>query len=127
MSKAVTELASIAKGYNRIISKWPKDRLRPTYCITEAFKLYSQENFENPKYLKPAELQDRILLGNAQLQSLNNILNNNSNKKYPVSTKLTKPQADPEYYNKLLQHVNEIVSGKAKRPGNWLFNFLTAK
>ncbi|PVV01984.1 hypothetical protein BB560_003576 [Smittium megazygosporum] len=126
MSKNLSDLKQIYNGYKQVISRWPKDKLRPNYCITQSLKLYAEENFSDPTSLDSHELRRRIDLGKSQLENLNYILDNKAKLKYPVSKKLEHPDSDPQYYTKLLEHLKLAAEGKTSSRGGFL-SFFGAK
>ncbi|OMH85401.1 hypothetical protein AX774_g1052 [Zancudomyces culisetae] len=125
MSVLLAELKVLHRNYNRVASKWPIDRLRPTYNLSESLKQYAEERFNKKAYDSKEEMQTILDNGKSNLASLERILNNDAKNKYPLSSRITSPSSDPKYYSKLIDHVEDVVSGKARKPGNWFINFLS--
>ncbi|OLY82657.1 hypothetical protein AYI68_g3217 [Smittium mucronatum] len=125
MNALVNELKVLNNKYKKIIKRWPVDKLRPNHCISLSLKEYAQDQLVYTPDMKEAELEQRILTGTKQAAALDRILSNEAFKKYPLSHNYTHSPYEPDYYARLMKHIDDVSSGKAKPPGNWLMRFLT--
>jgi cytochrome b pre-mRNA-processing protein 6 len=116
----------ITKHYNRLLTLWPKDPLRPDFSFTTALQhrlsklqpiqpkegasktpfTSSSPSTAKPTQPTPADLPDaRTELLN--INALYSLLENRYSKRYPTSPALLRPQSNPEYYERLMREIEE--------------------
>lgn len=89
------------------LSKWTPDSLK-RYA---SFKDVQSERFETLLTGSQAQLNGKNL--NLQAKAFEKLVDNLNKSKFPVSEKLTKPNTNPIYYEKL---IDELTPGKPKTP-----------
>ncbi|KAK0516983.1 hypothetical protein JMJ35_000138 [Cladonia borealis] len=121
----------IYKHYQRILTQWPVDRLRPEV----SFQKIIQHRIDTQ--LKPPTTppQDNVVSNQAQatiptsvpfdeqgqLEQVNvlySLLENRYKKKYPLSEKMMRPASNPDYYDKLVKELDEAPN--RSRFQSWL-------
>ncbi|KAJ9624175.1 hypothetical protein H2203_005626 [Taxawa tesnikishii (nom. ined.)] len=107
--------AQIAKHYERILTRWPVDRLRPEVSFQNVLKKRiegatpAQGSVPNAAEGAPAKTPAS---GQApemkQINALYSLLENRYSKEYPVSQNLLKPQSSPNHYTNLAKEIEEL-------------------
>lgn len=110
--------AQLLKGhYNRLLTLWPSDPLRPTLPLTNALQrrgtLYGVTPLPQPDNLPSKKLPETTspapqLSADAELANINalySLLENRYSKTYKLSPGVLKPASNPEYYERLMEEI----------------------
>jgi len=105
------------KHYQRIITRWPVDALRPEVSFQKALQRRIDRRFnpqpiaaDGSKDVKVVQTPPVPVDEKAELEQVNvlySFLENRYMKKYPVSTRFTQPASNPGYYQQLLQEIHD--------------------
>ncbi|KAK2737242.1 hypothetical protein FQN57_000409 [Myotisia sp. PD_48] len=127
--------SDIIKHMHRLVSRWPSDPLRPASVSIPAYiqsrlsprkpeqsqsesslssrltslfgKKQEQQPQSQPSTSTPPEAP---LLSTENINVLYSLLENRYQKKYPLTRKLRYPDSQPEYYDNLIQELDEAPS-----------------
>ncbi|KAK3401398.1 hypothetical protein B0T20DRAFT_450498 [Sordaria brevicollis] len=109
MSGALRNLA--ARQYQRALSEWPRDALRPECQLQDVLTKRLTKNNGSllpntsafNKLTKEAKEQAEIKQANALLS----LLENRYKSKYRITGELLKPKSNPKYYSDLVKELEE--------------------
>ncbi|CCX09296.1 hypothetical protein FPQ18DRAFT_336129 [Pyronema domesticum] len=127
--------AALHRQYINLVNHWPIDPLRPTVSfqnmladrVERYFGTHAQADETIPTQntplraetiakegaheavAKPVVKFDQALI-EKEINVLGNLLEDRFKKAYPVSDTMLKPKSNPEYYEKLLQELDEAPS-----------------
>ncbi|KAL0940126.1 uncharacterized protein CTRU02_206735 [Colletotrichum truncatum] len=87
------------KHFQRALSLWPKDNLRPEVQFPEYAARGLEKRFANPAVDELKELK--------QANALYSLADDRFKKQFPLNGELLEPRSQPTYFNDLLRELEE--------------------
>ncbi|TDZ59677.1 hypothetical protein CTRI78_v005131 [Colletotrichum trifolii] len=87
------------KHFQRALSLWPKDNLRPEVQFPEFATRGLETRFANPAVDELKELR--------QANALYALADDRFKKQFPLNGELLEPKSQPDYFNNLLSEIEE--------------------
>lgn len=114
----------VYKHYQRVLTQWPVDLLRPEVSFQEVMRGRIDKRLLPSSSHTPQQPQDKVRANDAlatpvpsqpfdekgeleQVNVLYSLLENRYSKKYPLSDRILKPASNPTYYDALLKEFRE--------------------
>ncbi|KAJ1842369.1 hypothetical protein LPJ73_005827 [Coemansia sp. RSA 2703] len=114
MSRFTGKLGELHSAYQRVISSWPADKLRPTHCYKSILKTQMNAKFDRIGALRGDDLSRQIVLVEKEIAALNSLLSNKYRSQYRLSDGINDPVSHKGYYVKLLNSIDEAVKSNKK-------------
>ncbi|RPA79787.1 hypothetical protein BJ508DRAFT_363016 [Ascobolus immersus RN42] len=106
--------SALRRGYLRAIEHWPSDPIRPELSFADFLQNRVKTDFgiaEDGKVdgsVKPVTAVDfNAEDSKRQLNAIMTLLDNRYKQKYPVTDHILRPASNPDYYQKLVDEIDE--------------------
>uniref|UniRef100_A0A8H7N4W7 Ubiquinol-cytochrome-c reductase complex assembly factor 2 n=1 Tax=Bionectria ochroleuca TaxID=29856 RepID=A0A8H7N4W7_BIOOC len=86
--------------YTEVLSKWPKQELRPDYQLQDVIRATIDKRFQ--AYQPSMEAEELF-----KARSLQFLQQNRWNEKYKLSGQMLKPTSQPTYFDDLIREIEE--------------------
>ncbi|KAI7831955.1 hypothetical protein BX661DRAFT_204246 [Kickxella alabastrina] len=114
MSRISGKLGELQAAYQRAVSLWPMDKLRPTHCYKSVLKQQMNKKFDKLSALRGDQLNSEITVVQKELDALNNLVSNRYRSQYKVSEAISDPVSHKGYYTQLLNSIDDAVKTNRK-------------
>ncbi|KAJ2726247.1 hypothetical protein GGI07_000724 [Coemansia sp. Benny D115] len=114
MSKFTGKLGVLHDAYQRVVSAWPVDKLRPTHCYKTVLKQQMNKKFDRLGSLHGEKLAIEYAQAEKELAALKNLASNKYRTQYKVSEAISDPISRKGYYIQLIASIDEAIKSNKK-------------